>query len=145
MIKIYKIEDSDGLKYVGQTSQKLSYRLQQHTTQKRFYSSSRLDLDDCFITCLDVADSKEEANELEIFYIQSIDCVNELKYQGLDIEKRKKYRIDYRENNKDKMKEYDKNNRERRRLWEAEYRKKNRDKINQRQKEKYHASRSLTD
>ena len=82
MFKIYVIEDCNGLKYVGQTKQKLNTRLSGHIRDKYDNNlnynirSSLLDLDDCEMRCIDIADSKEEAKELEWFYMNSIDCVN---------------------------------------------------------------------
>jgi len=103
MERIYLIEDCNNLKYVGRTKIKLKYRLSGHKCNKkrnRGCSSEKLDLDKCTITCLDIADSKEEARELEEFYINSIDCVNH--YKGNFDQKQ------YRENHKQEKKEYDK-------------------------------------
>jgi len=106
MEKIYLIEDINGLKYVGRTKLTLNMRLNKHKSNKKRgdCSSKKLELDNCTITCLDIADSKKEAHELEKFYINSIECVNHYKY-NFDQKENKK---EYREKNKDKIKEYDK-------------------------------------
>ena len=107
MEKIYLIEDINGLKYVGRTKLTLHIRLNKHKSNKKIganCSSKKLELDNCTITCLDIADSKKEAHELEKFYINSIECVNHYKY-NFDQKENKK---EYREKNKDKIKEYDK-------------------------------------
>ena len=82
MESIYLIEDINGLKYVGRTKKTLNQRLSDHKYDKKRKncSSAKLDLDKCTITCIDIADSPEEAHELEWFYINSIDCVNHRKY-----------------------------------------------------------------
>ena len=113
MEKIYLIEDINSLKYVGRTKQTLKERLRKHKVAKKMNrknASKKLDLDKCTITCLDIADSPEEANKLEKFYINSIDCVNHYKY-NFDLKKyRKKYSKEYHEKNKDKTKEQKKQN-----------------------------------
>ena len=124
MERIYLIEDINGLKYVGRTKKKtLNRRLSGHKYNKKINgscTSHKLDLDKCTITCLDIADSKEEARELEEFYINSIDCVNHLKL-SFDL---KEHQKEYYQNNKEKIKEYKK-----------EYCKKNKDKRNRKQRE----------
>jgi len=109
MEKIYCIEDINGLKYVGRTKLKLNRRLSKHKSNKKRNlgcSSEKLDLDKCTISCIDIADSKKEAHELEEFYINSIDCVNHHKYYF----DRKEYQKEYDKKNKEKRKEYGKQN-----------------------------------
>ena len=124
MEQIYLIEDCNALKYVGRTKDKLKYRLGKHKYDKKRKncSSKQLDLENCTIRCLDIADSAEEAMELEWFYINSIDCVNQIKFNY----DQKEYDKKYREKNKDKIKEYNK-----------KYREKNKDKIKEYMKEYY--------
>ena len=125
MERIYLIEDINELKYVGRSKKKLKYRLSEHKSDKkrnRGCSSEKLDLDNCTITCLDIADSAEEAMELEWFYINSIDCVNQIKFNY----DQKEYDKKYRKKNKDKIKENNK-----------KYREKNKDKIKEYMKEYY--------
>ena len=126
MEKIYLIEDDDGLKYVGRTIQTFN---------------DRLTLDHCDIICLDIADSEEEARELEWFYINSIDCVNELKYNYDE----KEYKKEYCEKNRDKLKargkEYREKNREELNKKKREIYKRNRDEINSKQNEYYEKNR----
>ena len=107
MEKIYLIEDINSLKYVGRTKKKLNKRLSGHKYDKKLNkgcSSEKLDLENCYIKCIDIADSKKEAHELEEFYINSIDCVNQVKF-NFD---RKEYQKEYNENHKQEKKEYDK-------------------------------------
>ena len=133
MEQIYLIEDCNALKYVGRTKKKINYRLNDHKRDKKkgiYCSSSKLDLENCEITCIDIADSKEEARELEEFYINSIDCVNDIKLNQFDPK-------EYRENHKDKQKEYNKKYREKNKEYFKKYFEKNKDKITEYQKE-YH-------
>ena len=102
MEKIYLIEDINGLKYVGRTKLTLNMRLRKHKSNKKRganCSSKKLDLNNCEMNCLDIADSPEEAHELEKFYINSIDCVNYHKY-NFDQKENKK---EYREKNKERI------------------------------------------
>jgi len=98
MESIYVIVDNNNLKYVGRTTQKLQRRLSKHaaaaSSTNRRCSSSKLNLNDCEIKCIDVADSPEEAHELEQFYINAIDCVNivDKHYEKFD---QKKYMKEY--------------------------------------------------
>jgi len=80
MYRIYCIEDVNDLKYIGLTNQTLQKRFTKHVYDKNkgnYYSSSKLDLEQCIVYCIDVADNQIEGLELEEFYINSIDCVNE--------------------------------------------------------------------
>jgi len=106
MFKIYVIEDCNGLKYVGQTKQNLNARFRSHKSEKktnksRSCMSKLLDLDNCQINCIDIADSKEEANVLEKILINSIDCVN-INKGNFD---RKKAKREWHQKNKDKINE----------------------------------------
>jgi hypothetical protein len=132
MFKIYVIEDCNGLKYVGRTTQNLQRRLSSHKSEKkrnryRSCMTKLLDLDDCEIKCIDVADSKEESDELEKFWINSIDCVNYYKY---DFD-HKEWSHNYYQKNKEKRKEYTK-----------KYRKENKEKVNKANRE-YRAKKKL--
>jgi len=98
MEQIYVITDINGVKYVGRTKQTLQRRLSKHaasaSSQNRCCSSHKLNLNDCEIKCIDIADSAEEAQELEQFYINAIDCVNiiDKHYERFD---QKKYMKEY--------------------------------------------------
>ena len=144
MERIYCIEDCNNLKYVGRTKQTLNKRLINHRSEKKHRpekqkcSSSKLDLENCSIKCIDIADSKEEAMELEWFYINSIDCVNHLK-GNYD---QKEYKKEYDKKNDQKNKEYRAKNKERKREYDKKYREKKKDKIKEYQK-KYHEKKKL--
>ena len=108
--KIYLIEDCKGLKYVGSTKKTLNIRLSEHKTKKKrgeYCSSSKLNLDDCRIICIDEC-NEEDKKDKEAYWINKIDCVN-LNDLTFDIkEYQKEYNKEYRQNNKEKIKEYHK-------------------------------------
>ena len=115
MIKIYCVEDINDLKYVGSTNKKyLCKRLANHRWSKKMgksCSSSKLNLSYCIIYSLEEC-SEDQRKERERYWINKIDCVNDLKLNGRDMEKRKKSMKEYREKNREKynkyMKEYQK-------------------------------------
>ena len=99
MYRIYLIEDCNGFKYVGKTKESFSRRLAKHRYDKKTNttcSSKLLDLNNCKMTCIDLTESKEESQELEEFYINSIDCVNTKKYYF----DKKEWTKNYRKKNK---------------------------------------------
>jgi len=84
MVKIYCIEDINDLRYVGSTNRKINTRLTEHRYKKRngyTISSHKLNLDNCIIYILEETD-KEHRLEREKYWIEKIDCVNEIKYIG---------------------------------------------------------------
>ena len=104
---IYCIEDINDLKYIGSTSRTLSARLNEHRYKKRnnlTCSSKLLNLDYCIIYELETCDDKERL-EREKHYINTIDCVNEIKYTGGTFN-RKKWNYDYYHKNINKMRKY---------------------------------------
>jgi len=102
MVKIYCIEDINGLKYIGKTNQKkLSDRLSQHKCNKKC-SSNLLDLNNCKIYLLEENDEDKEQ-----YWINKIDCVN-LNNSIRDVSKYKIKRKIWFVNNKDRLKEYKK-------------------------------------
>ena len=111
MVNIYKITDVNGLCYVGGTRQGIRHRLSNHCYSKRKRrrkcSSYELDLDNCEIEVLEVC-TPECRIEREKHYINTIDCVNINKMNGLNREKLKEYQKEYqktwRKKNKDKWK-----------------------------------------
>jgi len=74
MIKIYCIIDINGLRYVGSTKKKLSYRLSNHKSQKDC-SSKLLNLNDCRIILLEECEECDRKVR-EQYWIDKIDCVN---------------------------------------------------------------------
>jgi len=106
MVTIYCIEDINDLKYVGSTTRPLNIRLTQHRSDKRrqkYYTSSKLNLEYCIIYSLEECD-EENKKQREQYWIDEIDCVNE-KNTIIDYEQ---YWINYRKNNKEKIKERNK-------------------------------------
>lgn len=108
---IYCIEDINDLKYVGKTIQKLKHRLYGHRGDKKNdkrCSSAKLNLYNCIIYKLEECE-EEVSKEREKYWINKIDCVNEMKYNGEDKEKRKEYLKNYYIENREKIRK--KNNR----------------------------------
>ena len=98
MMKIYCIEDINGKKYVGQTTQYyLCNRLSGHRQAKKnrcAISSCELDLDNCKIYILEESDEKGR----EQYWINKIDCVNHYKLSFNRKEHRKIAGVKEREN-----------------------------------------------
>jgi hypothetical protein len=87
-VKIYCIQDINGLKYVGSTNQYLSTRLCGHKRDKKrkhTISSSELDLDNCEIMTLELCDENTR-KEREAYWIDKLNCVN---YNKLTFNKNK--------------------------------------------------------
>jgi len=103
IVKIYCIEDCDGLKYVGSTNDKLNKRLNNHKCSK-ICMSRELNLNDCNIYTLEECD-EEKRKEREQYWIDHTECVN--KYNTIcDVkEYTKEYNKNYYQKNKDKAKE----------------------------------------
>ena len=79
-MKIYCIEDCNGLKYIGSTKQHyLCNRLSGHRQDKKNrygdFSSCELDLDNCEIYLLEESTEKDR----EKYWINKIECVNHYK------------------------------------------------------------------
>jgi len=103
-VKIYCIEDCNGLKYVGSTKQKIKKRFSEHKYCRscRSCSSWKLDLDNCKIYVLEETD-EEHRQEREQYWIDNTECVNYLSAKH-DKEKKKAYWREY--NKTPKRKEY---------------------------------------
>ena len=105
MVKIYCIEDINDLKYVGSTNDKyIARRLANHRYDKRrgrLLTSRHLNLEYCIIYILEECEESERI-EREKYWINKIDCVNEIKYL---YEPESVSRKRYRENNKEKIRE----------------------------------------
>jgi len=145
MYRIYFICDWDGLCYVGKTKKSLNVRLSEHRSKKKrgqYCSSSKLDLYNCFIESIEECD-KSQSKQIERYWINYIDCVNDKKlnhdkkqYRDKNKDKKKEYNKQYyqqnkdnnkdyykqyRDNNKDKIKQYDKQYREYQNSWGGRY------------------------
>jgi len=107
MVSIYLIEDINDLKYVGSTTKKLNDRLTGHRYDKKtrntYCSSSKLNLYNCIIIELERC-NKEDKKERERYWINKIDCVNQIK---LNFD-RNEYQKEYDKKNKEQIKEYQK-------------------------------------
>jgi hypothetical protein len=109
MYTIYCIKDINDLKYVGSTKQKLNRRLLIHKNDKKinnYCSSSKLDLDNCEIYSLETDVIKKDKKERERYWINKIDCVNEKKLNGRNMDHRKVQRKEWRDTNRDKLNQY---------------------------------------
>ena len=99
MYTIYCIEDCNSLKYVGSTKHTINIRLSQHKCAKNkkllCCSSIKLNLDNCKIYSLETDVSKSQKKERERYWINKIDCVNEKKLNGIDMDKYKKRIVEY--------------------------------------------------
>jgi len=105
MASIYLIEDCDGLKYIGSTKNKLSKRLSGHKadkTRNRNGSSSKLNLELCFITELEKC-NEENRKVREQYWIDNTECVNRRNTVHDEKHYIKEYMKQYREKNKDKV------------------------------------------
>jgi len=125
MYKIYFICDWDGLCYVGKTKISLSKRLTRHRSDRnrgKYCSSSKLDLYNCFIELIEECD-KSQSKQREKYWINYIDCVNDVKLNYDHIQYQKQWRI----KNKEKRKQIDK-----------KYSDKNKYKINENKRERYY-------
>ena len=101
-IKIYCIEDINGNKYIGSTGSELKKRLWRHRSHNDC-SSGKLDLYNCFIYTIEEC-NRENRREREQHWIDNTDCVN-IRNVIFDKKKHdKQYYID----NKDKVREHEK-------------------------------------
>jgi hypothetical protein len=113
MVKIYCIEDCNGLKYVGSTKRTLNKRLSHHRSHNGCMSR-KLILNDCKIYILEECD-EEHRKVREQYWIDHTECVN--KYNTI-VDRKKyyennkdyilKYKHNFYEKNKDKIKEQQK-------------------------------------
>ena len=83
-VSIYCIEDINDLKYVGSTTDSLSRRLTAHRQSKKtkthYCSSEKLNLEYCIIYELEKCDKKNRKQK-EKYWINKIDCVNEVRFK----------------------------------------------------------------
>lgn len=92
MNRIYEIVDCNGLRYVGRTARTLRRRLVRHINDKekgKYYSSSKLDLDNCDINLLEVCDDSVK-KEREQYWMDKLDCVNNIRANGMDYDRHRK-------------------------------------------------------
>ena len=97
MIKIYCIEDINDLKYVGSTTKLLCQRMAKHRYDKKVgknVSSRLLNLEYCIIYVLEECEESER-KEKEKYWINEVDCVNQIKYDFDEKEWNRKYSNKY--------------------------------------------------
>ena len=98
-VKIYLIEDCNGLKYVGSTKNILKYRLTEHRSHKRNElpcSSKLLDLDNSTISLLEECDECNRGVR-EQYWIDQTECVNLFNSTFDRTKYMKQYLIEHRE------------------------------------------------
>jgi len=155
--KIYKLFSYDNdLVYVGSTTQALSERLGKHkcpsnkACSKILFENSNNVKIELIENC--ECDNIEQLHRLEGEYIRRLDCVNknipgrtDKEYREDNKEQLKEYSKEWYENNKEHlkqyMKEYSENNKEQIKEREKEYREKNKEQIKERRKEYYEKSK----
>jgi hypothetical protein len=85
---VYKITNKiDGMIYIGQTTQRIISRVLKHIRYNRFYIGKALNkygIDSFDISIVDIASSKKELNEKEIYWIKKFDCKSPNGYNLTD-------------------------------------------------------------
>jgi len=120
MYKIYLIKDINHLEYVGKTKLSLKERLRLHRNDRNrgvYCSSQKLDLDNCFIELIEQCD-KSQSKQREKYWINYIDCVNDVKFNFDTRQYNKQRYID----NKEQLKQYDKERYEYKNSWGGDHR-----------------------
>lgn len=153
--KIYKVVcNVTGLVYIGSTCEPtLARRLAGHVGNYRSFLKGKTNYTSSFKiienSCYDIilvekypCNSKDELYARERYWTSQIDCVNQLKNQGLQLELGlKEYKKQYYEVNKDTFKEYNKQYRENNKNvlteYHNQYYKANKNAINEYQKHKH--------
>ena len=121
--KIYKLwSPSKNLVYYGSTIQTLSQRLAEHIAKKKINKTQYaafliLDCEDYKIELVEEypCNNKQQLEKKEGEYIKANECVNkriEGRTYKQKLEYNRQYLLNYREANKEELKEYDKKNRE---------------------------------
>jgi len=135
--KIYRIVcNTTGLQYYGSTCEKyLSYRLAKHKNNYKNYLIEKYN----FVTSFKIIESdnyeivlvenfpcksKDELNQRERFYIENNECVNKV----IPCRTREEYREENKEHMKEYMKEYNEKNKEYMKEYFKEYYEKNKNK-----------------
>jgi hypothetical protein len=137
--KIYKIVcNKTGAVYVGSTTQKLCVRLSSHRRDYKRYLNGKYSFvssfniiknEDYDIVLIESfsCETKEELHKKERHYIESLECVNKNIPTRTDLE--------YRDANKDKIRQYREVNKDKLKVVNKEYRDANKDKIKDMKKE----------
>jgi hypothetical protein len=154
--KIYRIVCNEtGLQYIGSTTQKLTQRLTSHKVKYKGYLNEKYH----YVTSFKIlennnfdiiliencsCDNKEELHKRERYFIETMNCVNKNIPTRTDKEYRnynKEVMKEYYENNKDKIKEikkeYYENNKNIIKELSKEYYENNKNKIKERNSIKY--------
>jgi hypothetical protein len=146
--KIYKIWSPMGNEiYIGSTIQKLYARLSAHKTKGGCSSKILFEkYDDVRIELIEYfpCDNKEQLNKKEGEYIRKLDCVNRCiagrtfkEWREDNKEHVKEYYKEWHEDNKEHVKECRENNKEYKKEYDKEYKKNNKEKIKGYRKEYY--------
>ena len=155
--KIYKIIDINNTKcYIGSTTQSLNERMSNHKRKYKSYKNGNhhkvsifdlfdeFGLENCKIELIEEYNcgNKTELERKEGEYIRNIECINKRiegrtkeEYRDDNKEKIKEQRKEYYENNKEKDKQYRKNNKEKIKEQQKQYYENNKDKILEKQKQ----------
>ena len=104
IVRIYCIEDCNGLKYIGSTKRSLKSRLYNHIKEVKYCSSQELDLENCKIYTLEKTD-EENRKVREQYWMDNTECVNKCKVIGNKKEREKQYH----QENKVKRNQYRRN------------------------------------
>ena len=165
--KIYKIVcNITGLVYIGSTSQTLNQRLQEHKRQYKYYMNEYY----LYVSSFKIIENqnydiiliedfpcerKEQLHARERYWIENIECVNmriptrtdkEYREDNKEIikqynqenkEKIKERNKNYREDNKEIIKQYRENNKEKLKEQRKQYCENNKEKINEKRREYY--------
>tara|TARA_R110000823_G_scaffold288524_1_gene406669 strand:- start:21 stop:512 length:492 start_codon:yes stop_codon:yes gene_type:complete len=141
MIKIYCIEDVNGLKYIGSTVQPLKERLWGHKSKNNECSSYKLDLYNSFIYTIEEC-NQDDKKEREQYWIDNTDCVNMYNTTFDKKEYHKQWHIDNRDKNNENNKQWRIDNRDKKMEYNKQYHTDNRDKINENATQRYHYQNS---
>ena len=105
--KIYKIVDltNDDI-YIGSTTMTLDRRWASHQMLK-LYDKNK---EDCEIILIEdyPCESKRQLQKREQYHMDNTECINKYRASGEDMENRKRYQKEYRDNHSSKSCEYKK-------------------------------------
>ena len=147
--KIYKVVcDETNLTYYGSTVQPLSKRLHQHKNNRNLCMTKNMKNMKIFLVETFPCNTKEELHSRERFYVEQNPCCNkkiplrtQKEYKDQNKDKIKEINKEYREANKEKRKKYDKEYRDQNKYKIKEYRDANKDKLKEYYNEYWEANK----